>query len=83
VAFSPDGLQLASASRDKSARSLMSKPARCMRRFWHEEPVFGVAWDAAGKNVLSAGRDRKVRVWNAGDAKPVGRSRGLGRSHFT
>jgi WD40 repeat protein len=43
----------------------------------HEEAVTGVAWREDDKQVFSAGRDKKVRAWNAGDGKSAGQIGGF------
>jgi WD40 repeat protein len=69
LAFSADGTKIASASRDKSARVFDAGTGAMTAAFLgHEEAVSGIAW-AGGTNLLSAGRDRKLRLWNAVDAK--------------
>ena len=79
LAYSPDGTQLASASRDRSARVFDARTGAMRAAFLtHEEPVVGVAWLPGGKQLVTAGRDRRLRTWDAADAKEVGKPVGLG-----
>jgi WD40 repeat protein/heme exporter protein D len=63
LAFSPEGLRLATASMDGTARlwDVRSGESRVLRG--HEGPVVQVAFTRDGGHVLSAGQDGTVLLW--------------------
>jgi WD40 repeat protein len=65
VAFSPDGLTLASASLDKTVKlwDLRTGRQRATLR-GHSDQVNGVSYSADGKWLASASHDRTVRLWD-------------------
>jgi WD40 repeat protein len=77
LAYSADGTKIVSASRDKSARVFDAKTGSMTGAFLgHEEPVTGVAW-VDEKSVLSAGKDRNLRLWSIADGKQAAQIGGL------
>lgn len=66
VAFSPDGLRLATASADGVVAihepSSGAKPAVITG---HQSPVYGVDFSPDGTLLATASRDRTIRLWNA------------------
>lgn len=78
VAFSPDGRQLATASRDKTAKVFDLPSGETVVTFAeHEEPVHDVVFSGDGKRVATCGGDRRLRFWKTSDAKQT-KSSGLG-----
>lgn len=82
VAFSRDGKRLASASLDKSAKVFdVANGTPVSTYIGHEAAVYGVAFGDA-KQVFTAGRDRKIHVWNPDDGKKAGDIKGFGHEVF-
>jgi WD40 repeat protein len=66
VAFSADGKQLLTASRDKTAKVWDLAAKESVLTFPdHQNGVYGVAAKADGKFGYSAGEDGNLRQWNA------------------
>lgn len=66
IAWSPDGTQLAVASRDKSVRLFDAKGALLITAFT-EEPLASVAWSPDGRFVVAGSEDGLVTVLWAKD----------------
>ncbi len=67
IAFSPDGLALASVGQDDK-RLVVSDVSTGATRFnivAHPDAVQQVAFSPDGQQVISAGKDGSIRVWNA------------------
>ncbi len=69
LSWSPDGTQLASASRDMTARlwSAVNHQTTIIYR-GHHAPVSALAWSPDGQLLASGGRDKEVQVWNTAGA---------------
>lgn len=82
IAFSPDGKRLASVSLDKSAKVFdVASGASVSTYIGHEGAVYGVVFGDA-KQVFTAGRDRKIHIWNPDDGKKAGDIKGFGHEVF-
>ena len=67
VAFSPDGKQLASASRDTTVRLWDAGTGAARQTLkGHSDVVTAVAFSPDGKQLASASSDTTVRLWDAG-----------------
>jgi WD40 repeat protein/serine/threonine protein kinase len=65
VAFAPNGLWVASGSRDHTVRLWdVRKAKQLLRLEGHTEEIVDVAISADGKQVISVGRDRTVCFWD-------------------
>jgi WD40 repeat protein len=65
VAFSPNGQQLFTSSRDKTAKLWDLKTKESVLTFPdHQNTVYGVAVKADGKAGFSVGEDNQLRMWN-------------------
>jgi hypothetical protein len=70
VAFSPDGVQAATASADGSARVFDAATGSELVRLDHDGPVYSVAFSPDGTLVASAGADGTVRLWGTWTGAP-------------
>jgi len=72
IAWSDDGKQLVSGSRDKTVKIFDAESGESVTTYpGHGETVLGVAFAPDGKSVLSSGADKKIHVWNPADAKQI------------
>ena len=77
VAWSPDGRRLASASRDKNAKVFDARTGQQLATYNKSFEsnfggrILGVAFTHDGKQVVSCGNDRMLRIWKSDDAKLV------------
>jgi len=79
INWSPDGKLLVSTSRDKTAKVFDAETGKQMITFAaHNQNVTEAVFFSDGKRVVSAGDDRKLRIWNVADAKETRDIGGLG-----
>jgi eukaryotic-like serine/threonine-protein kinase len=77
VAFSGDGLLMASASSDRTVRVWDVAAARCVAVLTgHTDEVFTAAFHPDGKRLASAGRDRAICLWDLSTGEVVARLEG-------
>ena len=77
VAWSPDGLRLATASSDQSARIWDAQTgAALLTLAGHQGGVSAVAWSPSGGRLATAGFDQTVCVWEAYTGQLLLRLRG-------
>ena len=75
IAFSPDGNQIVSDSKDKSVRVWDTKTGeQLMKLEGHTGWIISVAYSPDGNRIVSGSLDESVRVW---DAKTGGQLREL------
>jgi WD40 repeat protein/serine/threonine protein kinase len=71
VAYSRDGTQLASASRDGTIRIWSEADQTCTAILaGHRGLVYSVSWDKSGQRLASAGDDGVI-VWDVAQGKPM------------
>ncbi|MCO6455435.1 MAG: WD40 repeat domain-containing protein, partial [Pirellulaceae bacterium] len=80
VAFSPDGLLIASAGADKYVKTFEVATGRLVMQFeGHTNHALGVDWRAGGKELASCGADGTIRIWNAENGDRVRAMEGFTR----
>src|SRR5262245_16506058 len=66
LAFSPDGKQVASASKDRTIKVWDAGTGSALHTLQgHGSDVLRIAWSPDGKQIASAGADGSVRLWDA------------------
>jgi WD40 repeat protein len=65
VAWSPDGLSLATASWDRTVRLWNPADGQELKVIGvHDDQVNGLAWHTDGSRLATVSRDRTVRIWD-------------------
>jgi WD40 repeat protein/serine/threonine protein kinase len=74
VAFSPDGLSLASASNDRTVIvwDLATRQPRYNTLVGHRDSVVSVVFSPDGQSLASASHDGTIILWNTQTGQPVG-----------
>jgi WD40 repeat protein len=80
VAFSPDGKQIATASRDSTARVWELASGHELVCVKHASRVTGVAFSPDGKQIATASRDSTARVWEVASGHELTRVTHASRS---
>ncbi|MFF4034186.1 NB-ARC domain-containing protein [Streptomyces sviceus] len=77
VAYSPDGLRIATSSRDSTVRMWSSATGEALHTLTgHQGPVRAVAFSPDGRLLATGGRDATARIWDATTGRPVRTLRG-------
>ncbi|MBN2505510.1 MAG: protein kinase [Verrucomicrobia bacterium] len=71
--FDPEGLRLASASADLSARVWDPGSGRMVAECRHDQGVHTIEFSPDGSRLVTGSRDRTARLWDAGTGQPLGR----------
>lgn len=70
VAWSPDGLEVASGGEDGTVRTWEVSSGRQLQQMQgHAGVVMSVAWSPDGRQVASGGLDSAIRIWEAGSGE--------------
>jgi WD40 repeat protein len=65
AAFSGDGLRLATASTDQTARIWDAKSGAELRSLRHAGLVYSVAFSPDGRRIVTATQDKHARIWDS------------------
>jgi small GTP-binding protein len=72
IAWSPDGLMLASPSADRTVRLWNAETGECLHALYgHEGDVNVVAFDPTGRKLASGSIDRVIRIWDPALGNPL------------
>ena len=71
VAFSPDGLKVASGAGDKAVRVWSTLNGETLTVLKHASEVESVAFSPCGRQLASAARDNAARVWAVDSGEPL------------
>lgn len=79
VAFSPDGIRLASGSADQTVRLWDVKAKQCLRVLTgHSNWVWSVAFSSDSNYLTSGSEDRTMRLWDLGSGQCLKSLQGSG-----
>ena len=77
LAFSPDGRQLVSAAKERTARSWDMGSGKELRRFeGHAAQVFSAAFSPNGKTLATGSEDMSIKLWDVESGKEIRTLRG-------
>ncbi len=71
LAFDREGMRLATASDDKTARIWDTKTGRQLHKLPHDGIVFGVAFSPDGRLLATASDDKTARIWDTATGRQV------------
>ena len=87
VAFSPDGVHLATASHDGTAKVWNLRTGTAELTLRHNGILWGVAYNHDGTMIATASADRTARIWDAKTGKELvvltGHQQGVNRAVFS
>ncbi len=71
IAYSPDGSQIAIGSLGDEVRIYKTDGTRSATLKGHRGATFSIAWNPAKSEILTAGFEGKIRVFNPADGAPI------------
>jgi WD40 repeat protein len=79
LAFSPDGKQFVTGSKDHSLKLFTTVDGKLVREFkfvkdkekGHTDAVISIAFSPDGSRIVSGSADKTIKVWNVADGKVV------------
>ena len=71
IAFSPDGGQVAIGGTGSEVKIYKTDGARTATLKGHEGAVFTIAWHPSKPEILTAGYEGKVRIFNSTNSEPI------------
>src|SRR5262249_508289 len=73
AAFSPDGKDIVTASKDKTGRLWDAETGKLMGEVrGHDGDVESAAFSPDGRRIVTASQDKTARLWDAETGKPIG-----------
>jgi WD40 repeat protein len=73
VAFSPDGLKLASGTLLGIIQVFRTDTAELLLEFnAHQQSIRGIVWSPDGQQLISASDDKTVKFWNSSTGRQIG-----------
>ncbi|KAG2151527.1 WD40-repeat-containing domain protein [Suillus clintonianus] len=71
VAFSSDGLKLASGSSGRSIQIWLINIAQCFLKFYAHNRIRSLVWSPDAQQLISAADDKTVRFWNSSNGAQI------------
>ena len=71
VAFSPDGVRILTASRDKTAKLWNAASGKLIASFYHHGSVVHASFSPDGARILTASADNTAKLWDAASGKLI------------
>src|SRR5262249_28014122 len=71
AAFSPDGAQILTASRDKTAKLWDASSGKLIASFNHQDEVKDAAFSPDATRILTASAENTAKLWDAASAKLI------------
>jgi WD40 repeat protein len=68
MAFSPDGMHIASVSQDRTVKIWDAGSGACLQTLKGHSSVQSVAFSPDGKHIALVSRDHTVKIWDAGSS---------------